>query len=272
MTNNHFFSKKLREAIESKGLTHRAFVQACEISAPALHNYLNGREPQVGMALKMARILGVSVDWLLDNETFVSHTIANHASEDGLPVPHHNTDALTQPQKGIQAIPISAKFAAGQMDQGDILPEEQTYLHLPETFHIPKDAIACQVYGDSMEPLLYDGDYVIMRAIKDPRSIRSGADYGVVTKRGPMIKRFYQVPTRHQVCLRSYNDAYSDVVLDEEEILSVYEILTKIERQYRVPWQSEPFRVARLMGLMPSAQSAVIDSSPNAKFLNRDIE
>lgn len=64
------FAKRLKSAIESKGLNIKEASELCRIPYRTLQNYLlEQREPNARNLLLIRTHLGVSIDWLLSGET-----------------------------------------------------------------------------------------------------------------------------------------------------------------------------------------------------------
>lgn len=60
------FRQRLREAMKEKGMSAWSLAEACGIYRRAVYNWLAGTgTPRMRTLPKLARVLGVSVDWLL---------------------------------------------------------------------------------------------------------------------------------------------------------------------------------------------------------------
>lgn len=63
------FGERLDTAIRDRGLKQRAFAKAIGVSEVSVSRYISGeRIPKLNMVVKMADILGVSIDWLVGRD------------------------------------------------------------------------------------------------------------------------------------------------------------------------------------------------------------
>ncbi|RMI03396.1 MAG: XRE family transcriptional regulator [Calditrichaeota bacterium] len=61
-------AQRIQEIMDRLGLTQQQLAGLLEVSQPAISNYLQGRVPPPGVLLRLARVGGVTVDWLLTGE------------------------------------------------------------------------------------------------------------------------------------------------------------------------------------------------------------
>lgn len=69
------FRTRLREQIEYVGLLDKEVAQRAGISKHAMDTYVGSRAcmPAADIAVRLAKVLGVSVEWLITGETDTSH-------------------------------------------------------------------------------------------------------------------------------------------------------------------------------------------------------
>ena len=84
-----------------------------------------------------------------------------------------------------------------------------------------------RVSGDSMEPLILDGDCILIDCSKVEK-IENGAIYAIAYDHELMVKRLIKEFGR--LIIKSVNPAYHDVVLEAEAANRVYIIGRVIER------------------------------------------
>lgn len=87
---------------------------------------------------------------------------------------------------------LKSKVAAGLIKQHGLqeLLKDQPRMVLPQQQFRSSGLLAIQVTGDSMEPTILDGDWLVVRQLHDPRQeIRPGVVYVVVTASGAHAKR-----------------------------------------------------------------------------------
>lgn len=78
--------------------------------------------------------------------------------------------------------------------------------------------------GDSMQPLIYSGDRVVIRKIESWDYFNYGQVYLVITNEYRFIKRVRRHPKDEEnlILLRSENSEYDDIDLPKREILYLY--------------------------------------------------
>lgn len=128
------FVTQLKKAMFLKGWRQIDLVRATGLTDSQISSWYNGRYRPNGEAMaKIAKALGVSVDYLLGKED--------------VPV-----SKLTLPQ--LHEIPVLGKVAAGVPieEQEDIIGTVAT----------DKNVFALRISGDSMSPRIMDGDIVLV--------------------------------------------------------------------------------------------------------------
>jgi len=90
-------------------------------------------------------------------------------------------------------------------------------VNLPE---INKESKIIRANGDSMEPVIFDGDRVVLRQIHNFDEIFYGQIYLILLDEYRMIKyiRKYEPDEDNYIILRSRNDAYDDIKLHKSKI------------------------------------------------------
>lgn len=78
--------------------------------------------------------------------------------------------------------------------------------------------------GDSMQPLIYSGDRIVIRKIESWDYFNYGQVYLIITNEYRFIKRVRKHPTDEEntIVLRSENEHYDDIALPKKEILYLY--------------------------------------------------
>ena len=127
------FMQRMKETMQEKGIRQTDLVEKTGIDKGALSSYMNGRYmPNAEKVAKIAKALGVSVDFLLGKE-----------------------EAQTQKPPKIHEVSVLGKVAAGVpiSAQEDIIGSIWT----------DKECFALKVKGDSMSPRIMDGDIVLVK-------------------------------------------------------------------------------------------------------------
>ena len=161
------FQERLKNSRESRGMTQIQLCEASGVSQAQLSLYESGqRSPTAETLIKLARSLGVSVDYLLG---LVDISEAHLKGEVELPSP-----------KSKKLIPV-----LGQVSAGNGVPAEDDvigHMMIDETESID---FALAVKGYSMYPRLLDGDIVFVRKQQLARNgqmvvVRINGDEGVI--------------------------------------------------------------------------------------------
>jgi phage repressor protein C with HTH and peptisase S24 domain/DNA-binding XRE family transcriptional regulator len=170
-------------------------------------------------------------------EMTVSHRkgISKH-TEDNLRILVVTTDVA-----GTENIPlVSTRVAAGYAQGGFV---EREFMQTLPTFSLPDAAYrngtfrAFQVSGESMQPTLYEGDWVICRYVDNwAREIQDTFVHVVVTDEIPVVKRLLnRLTERGQLTLQSDNPAFAAQFLDGERVREVWRAVGRLSRQFANP-------------------------------------
>lgn len=111
----------------------------------------------------------------------------------------------------------------GQQDRDIHFTEDNIIgsIDLPE---ISKSSKIIRANGDSMEPVIHDGNRIVIREILSRSDIFYGQIYLVITEEYRMIKylRRYEPDEENYVILRSENPKYDDIRLHKGKIIKMF--------------------------------------------------
>lgn len=204
-------ANKIQEMRRKVGLTAAEVARRIGMNPPAFRRYdRNETDPQLDLALKIAEVLGVSVNDLIVDDKEAAETIEQNA----IPL---------APQKFYHPegkLPLYA-YAAGSLDGEEVLfNAPYDYIDRPAFIGAAANAYAVRVIGDSMEPRYFAGEIVYaVRGIPPRRG-----DFVVVQVKGDggiraMVKRFLSVDD-HTLRLRQYNPD-RDFEIDRASVVAV---------------------------------------------------
>ena len=149
------FADRLKKAMELRNMKASELSERAQIPKSAISQYLSGLyEAKQKSIFKLAKILNVSEGWLM-----------------GLDVPmERKIDKIDINDK--QVFPLLGTVKAGY----DYLASENIigYINLDKNVPNPEEYFALKVTGDSMQPVLYDGDIVIVHSQNDIESGQVG--------------------------------------------------------------------------------------------------
>lgn len=175
--------------------------------------------PGYEMLADIARnFANINYHWLLTGE--------------GVPIVEPSTSqaATTPPPRHAIAqegniIILDSKVAAGALQHYD----QAERLRGQERMSLPwlggSGLLAVQVDGDSMEPTILGGDWLVIRRLADPlHEIRAGHVYVVTSHNKALAKRLHVDRAGHAILCKSDNPAHADIRIKDERPV-VYDVL-----------------------------------------------
>ena len=84
------------------------------------------------------------------------------------------------------------------------------------------DCCIVRVSGDSMSPVIGNGDLIAIREVRNPNLIFWGQIYVVLLDDYRMVKYIRRHPDASQVILRSENSRYDDIEVAKSDIRSLF--------------------------------------------------
>lgn len=188
------FADRLKEALYDKGMTQTELSNATGISKSSISRWIKGDwEAKQDAVYAMAKALDVSEAWLMGYDV--------------------KPDRVENPKPTPYRIPVLGRVAAGIPI--DAIQEVLDFEELPK--HMENDGyeyFALQINGDSMTPLIMQGDYVIVRRL----STAKHGDIAIVLINGSdaACKRIELTGT--ELCLVSLNKNYPTLKFTPQEI------------------------------------------------------
>ncbi len=170
-------SERIKSAMQMAGVNQVELARACGVAPPSVHGWLSGKSKFLRgeNLLKAARALRVSEDWLATGKGSMVAEVGMPAPAQGSPFIEDDAGLVdARPVRGGDrpdsiAIPrVKLRLRAGvsnydtepdMTDDGvEMIPAELiARLQLN-----PKDLLAVTVRGESMEPMLFEDDVVII--------------------------------------------------------------------------------------------------------------
>lgn len=192
------FGEKLRKIRTDRNLTLEELGRILDTSKQVLSRYENGlRTPKITVAKKYAEILGIPLNYLIDNSFDEQFENSTQLPNNIIPIPK------------IKKIPLLGTIACGE----PILATENIdcYVGVDES----SDAtFALRCKGDSMiTARIFDGDVVYIRPQPD---VENGEIAAVLIGNDATLKKVYKAPNK--VTLSPCNPMYSDLVYTDEQL------------------------------------------------------
>ncbi|NLT48330.1 MAG: helix-turn-helix domain-containing protein [Clostridiales bacterium] len=188
-------SDRMKKAMDIRGMKQVDLCEHTGIGKSSISTYLSGEyEPKQRNLFKIAEALQVNVAWLMGKDDVPMEGGLNEGNsfvgvENLLPIKRRK-------------IPLLGNVAAGQPIWADESHEE----YVLDNGDVPCD-YALKVIGDSMEPLLYDGDIVF---VKQQPDVQDGQIAVVLVEDSATLKVLYHIPEGIQ--LVSKNSAYAPMI------------------------------------------------------------
>lgn len=219
---------RIKWLMNNLGLSQTAFAERIGIDASNFSKHLKGKLPISDNLLnKIVVAVGASKKWLLTGEGEMWNTTGN--TENGISTItvdaiHPNTTA-------------GAKIYDIDVTAGDIARERMfANEHIIGSINIPTvhpDCCIVRVSGDSMSPVIGNGDLIAIREIRNKNLIFWGHIYVIVLDDYRMVKYIRRHPNPSQVILRSENPQYDDIEVAKSDIRDLFlvENIIRIDRR-----------------------------------------
>jgi phage repressor protein C with HTH and peptisase S24 domain len=257
-------NRRLVEVRIALGLNQEDFATFLNVSRSYLSNIEAGRrEVPFEAVTLLVGAKNVSAHWFHTGEGLMFQKAPKHPSPNPSLIPSPNATNKTKGTKKAEREPaqtdnlrilvatvdsrdrenialVSTRVAAGYADGGFMNPEFMKDLpsfSLPDSAYKNATFRAFQVSGDSMQPTLWEGDWVICRFIDHwNRDIRDTFVHVIVTDDRPVVKRLLnRLNERGQLTLQSDNPAYPAQFLDGERVREVWVAVGRLSRQFANP-------------------------------------
>lgn len=215
---------RLKKYIDSIGTNVNQVTVACGLTPGALNKVLRNETKGVHSTTLEALIVNypdLNPDWLIAGRGNMLRTSrVSHKT--------HQADSIGAHDGNI--IALSSKVAAGLMrhDNQQEFLNRQPRISLPGERFRGRGMLAIQVTGDSMDPTVLDGDWLIVRRLLEPRrDVRPGHLYVIVTREGAAAKRLHIDFATEVIVCHSDNPAHPPYTIDEKDAM-VYDVMALI--------------------------------------------
>lgn len=209
---------RLKELIRSMDMTQVAFAERIGIDPSNLSKHLKGKLPfSDNLINKIVVELNVSKEWLLTGEgdMWQASAVSDRIST--------VTVAATaiEPSMAVGARVYNLDVTAGGMSRERMFADEQ----IVGTISIPTihpDCCIVRVSGDSMSPVIGNGDLIAIREVRNTNLIFWGQIYVVLLDDYRMVKYVRRHSDPSMVILRSENSKYDDIEIAKSDIRDLF--------------------------------------------------
>lgn len=214
---------RIKKALYEKHMTGFELASKAAISEGGISQIVNGKikNLKIDTLIKISQALNVNLMWLItgeDNGMIVSALGENQSNDSYYQIPRF--EVTFNPKKDGE--PHYTEFKYDR-----ITTFHKSYF---EKYGIAssKYCKSFKVLGDSMEPLIRNGDYVVVDCDPDVKIV-DGDIYAFVDEKGLHVKRLI-APLRGGLIIRSENKSYEDDFLSKQDLKNICIIGHVIDR------------------------------------------
>lgn len=203
---------RIKSVIADSGLTSNAFALKVGMNSSNLSRKLNGKVPITSRDYRLiCDSIGVNKDWL---ETGTGDKYI------GEPL---NGKETMQPMLGVPFYDV--EFALGYDEMYNNTPNVPTkFISIPG---YEKADFWCRASGDSMKPLISNGDIIALKVIPDwTEFLPMNEIYAIMTKNDlRTVKVIRRGSDNEHFTLHAINDEYEDQEINKAAITKVFKVL-----------------------------------------------
>lgn len=215
--------------IKDLGLTPNAFAKKVGLGSSNLSRKLKGSTPFTAKDyLKISEVLGVSRNWLETGEgsryddviRMYDRGLVNMAIDKSVGQVIHGKDAKPF---------YDVDFALGFSEMYNDTPNTPTkYISVPG---YEKTDFWCRASGDSMKPLISNGDIIALKVIPDwTEFLPMNEIYAIMTKNDlRTVKVIRRGSDNEHFTLHAINEEYEDQEIKKEAITKVFKVLGSLK-------------------------------------------
>lgn len=218
---------RIKSLIDDQGITQSEFAKRIAIDASNFSKHLTGKLPVSDSLInKIVVELGVSKEWLCSGTGPMYGPTGSNANGSGNDV-HAHIRTLTLPSGAIvPEVRNGAKVygldvTAGNLGRERMFTDDLVIGSIDVPFINP-DCSIVKVSGDSMKPVINNGDMIAIREIKNPNLIFWGQIYVVLLEDYRMVKYVRKHENPDRVILRSENKEYDDIEIEKRDICDLF--------------------------------------------------
>lgn len=215
---------RIKYLMKEMGVKQVQFAERIGVDTSNLSKYLNAHMPLSEAFLNRLVVnLGVSKEWLLEGTDLpFGKTLVRPDAADGRMA--LNSGAAPADATPVYDVDATAGSASGR---NEMFAAENIvgWVNLP---NMSPNCRIVRVSGDSMAPVIEDGDFIAVRELSNPNQIYWGQIYVVQLDDFRLVKYLRRHTDPNMVVLRSENPNYDDMdvrLADIHEMLLVQHIL-----------------------------------------------
>lgn len=203
--------ERIKYLIRESRVPQYKFAERIGMNACNLSKHLGGKLPVSDILLnKIVVSTGVSKRWLRTGED-------TPYGKEKLPSVIVSNDDIFKPaaRKGTPVYDIDV--TAGASERAMLFADDSVVGNI-EMPGVPEDSFIVRVSGDSMRPVINNGDLVALKQVKNPDIIYWGQIYVLLLEDYRMIKYVRKHKDKSKIILRSENPDYDDIEVKRSDI------------------------------------------------------
>lgn len=209
--------KTLRELLKEKGITQTVVADALGVLPGNLKRYDTLRDRSINEIIIISKATGISISELLGGNSIPSLI-------EGDSIPHIEileSDINENILEGTLVYDIDATCGPNSRDIDFAKDVVIGSVNLPE---IDKNSKIVFASGESMFPLISNGDRIVIREVENLNFIYYGQIYLILTNEYRMVKYIRKHPNNDKefVLLKSKNPDFDDIELPRKEIKRLF--------------------------------------------------
>lgn len=208
---------RIKELIKEMGISQNEFASRIGTDCSNFSKQMNGK---LGisrvLANKIIVELGVSKEWLLEGKGEKYRTLLTSNSKT-ITLPPNSLNMTANEGAKVYDIDVTA----GPSGRSLMFSSEQVIGSINVPFINPENHIV-KVSGDSMSPVINNGDMLAIREVKNLNLIFWGQIYVVLLDDYRMVKYVRKHENPEIVILKSANSEYDDIEIPRNEIRALF--------------------------------------------------
>lgn len=196
--------------------------------------YESGKSlPNSEMLLKLAELFKVNIDDLLRVDLSDNRIEQREKSTGNLvQVSNGMVQVTRSTRKNNVLVPIRAQagYAAGWTQE--YVEQELRYIDLPG---VEGEARTFEIAGDSMEPLLSDGDYAVTRRVESAKEVREGLIYVVISSESGISAKYLYRMAEGMMLIPANRHSYRPTIERYDNIKEIWEVYMRLTRSLTNP-------------------------------------
>ncbi|MEG1574371.1 MAG: S24 family peptidase [Bacteroidales bacterium] len=208
---------RIKDLIKEMGISQNEFADRINTDRSNFSKQINGKLP-VGRVLtnKIVVELGISKDWLLEGKG-EKYILQTKSASNAVVLSTKELQSSTEDGTKVYNIDVTA----GPNGRTLIFSSEQIIGTINVPF-INHNSYIVKVSGDSMMPIINNGDMLAIREVQNPQLIFWGQIYIILLDDYRMVKYIRKHINPDMVILRSANPQYDDIEIPRSEIKSLF--------------------------------------------------